>query len=114
MSDPLVFFQRDPLFGITREEFLAKLKALLQGRVDACWIFGSFFSDHFSKESDVDLILVKETDAPFLLRTREFEDLYEIGPALDILVYTPSELENLLREPAGFWKSVDSTMVRIL
>lgn len=64
----------------------------------------------FRPGSDVDLLLVKETSVPFWERVREFDDLYDLYPRLDVLVYTPEELAAQLKNPAGFWKSVKETL----
>lgn len=32
---------------------------------------------------------------------------------MDILVYRPGELQDLLKEPRGFWKSVAETLVEV-
>ena len=65
--------------------------------------------------SDVDLILVVKTGTPFTKRPADFSDLYDLGPTLDLLVYTPDEFARLTRDPSpGFWKSVTESMVRFL
>lgn len=115
MSGILVRDNRDPLFGFTRESFLSLLKDKLKGRVVSAWIFGSFATDTLKPSSDVDLILVKNSNLPFLERGREFFDLLDIGPAIDILVYTPEEFQKLTENPSvGFWTSVVKEMIRVV
>lgn len=115
MRGILVSDGRDPLFGYTRDSFLLVLKEKLGGRVESAWIFGSLATDSLKPCSDVDLILVKETTTPFLERGSEFFDLLDIGPAIDILVYTPYEFKKLTENPSvGFWRSVVKDMIRIL
>jgi len=66
-------------------------------------------------QSDLDLILVTPTSRPFVQRPLEFADLLDIVPRIDILVYTPEELEQLTRDPSpGFWRSVTSTWRRVV
>ena len=113
MNKVVLFLNKEPLGGLTKEEFIEKLKSALKNRVDECYIFGSFHTDKFSSNSDVDIILIKKTEKAFLNRGKEFLDLYEIGPKIDLLVYTPEEFTRLLEESAGFWKSVKETMVRL-
>lgn len=99
--------RRDPLFGLAPAAFEAALRQALSGRVSSAWFFGSYGTPSFSADSDVDLLLVADTDRPFPLRNREFEDLLDIIPTLDILVYTPDEFRQLTTDPsAGFWRSV--------
>lgn len=102
-----------PLRGLSREQFLGRLKEAMTGRASECCVFGSFAVDSMTHHSDVDLIIVKETTTPFLNRAQEFGDLYDIGPQLDVLVYTPEEFRSLIHEPVGFWKSVRESMIRI-
>ena len=109
----LVRSTRDPLFGRTPGELEAALQRALSGRVNEAYFFGSFGTNVFGAESDIDIILINETDAPFLMRSREFEDLLDIHPALDILIYTPDEFERLTTDPSpGFWTSVSATLRR--
>lgn len=90
--------------------FKRRLREKLRGRVSKAYLFGSFESDAFHSGSDIDLILVAETNAPFIERASQFNDLYNLYPQLDILVYTSTELESLLKENIGFWASVKETL----
>ncbi len=114
MKSSIVTVQRDPLAGLSRDEFLESLRQRLKGRVKACYCFGSFASDTMHKFSDVDLILIQETAQPFLERAAQFRDLHEIGPRLDLFIYTPEEFATLIKEPVGFWKSVRESLKQIL
>ena len=87
-----------------------RLCAHLRGRVREAYVFGSYGTNRFGPESDVDLILVTDIDLPFVERMRQFTDLYEVFPRLDILVYRPTELERLLKETTGFWASVKASL----
>jgi uncharacterized protein len=105
---------RDPLCGLSRDEFIKQLRSSLAGRVIEAWIFGSFAEETMHHYSDIDLILVKKTDIKFVERSFEFQDIRDIGPEMDILVYTPTEFKALTENPTiGFWNSVVSTMMRI-
>ena len=59
MNKVVLFLNKEPLGGMTKEEFVEKLKGALKNRVDECYIFGSFYTDKFSSNSDVDIILKK-------------------------------------------------------
>lgn len=91
-------------------DFVEQLCALLAGRVEAAYFFGSYGTPKFGPESDIDLILVTKTDLPFVERPQLFKDLYQLHPNMDMLVYLPSEFETLLREETGFWASVKSNL----
>ncbi len=113
-DNTIVILEREPLNGLNKQEFQEKLVSNLKGRVKECWIFGSFHTDLFHKDSDVDLILIKDTETPFTQRASEFMDIRDLAASVDILVYTPAEFRELLKEETGFWKSVKETMQRIL
>jgi predicted nucleotidyltransferase len=61
-------------------------------------LFGSFCSGELSEWSDLDLVIVKETQAPFLDRIRQVLELLKPQVGVDVLVYTPGEFEQLSRE----------------
>ena len=65
--------------------------------------------------SDVDLVVVAETEMSFVERPRLFWDLRDRLPSLDLLVYTPAEFRRLTDDPSpGFWRSLVAGMRRIL
>lgn len=63
-------------------------------------LFGSYCSGEVSEWSDIDLVIVRETEAPFLDRTRRVLELLKPQVGVDILVYTPDEFERLSQERA--------------
>lgn len=97
-----------------RDRVIEALRERLKGRVSAAWIFGSFATGRAMRSSDCDLLLVADSADPFWERARAFDDLYGVMPRLDVLVYRPEELDALLAEPVGFWKSVRDSMVRVI
>jgi|SRR6056297_77698 len=114
-NDILVKIERDPLFGMSRNEYMNRLKNVLSGRVEEAYIFGSFTRDDFGRFSDIDLILVCETTIPFVERATCFQDLLDLIPTTDILVYTPEEFKKIMNSAdAGFWKSVKAEMKKII
>ncbi len=56
-------------------------------------LFGSMARGDIRSASDIDLIVVKETDKKFLDRLDEFYK--DANIAMDVLVYTPDEFERL-------------------
>jgi len=60
-------------------------------------LFGSFARGDARDHSDIDLIVVKETDKRFLDRLDEFYD--DAREAMDVLVYTPQEFEEMKQRP---------------
>lgn len=61
-------------------------------------LFGSYCSGEVSEWSDLDLVIVKETRARFLDRTRQVLELLKPQVGVDVLVYTPGEFEQLSRQ----------------
>lgn len=106
---------RHPADMAYREGIVKQLQLLLKDRVDQAYIFGSFTTEGFHGDSDLDLILICRTEEPFVERGRSFFDLFDLGIAIDLLVYTPEEWEQIQREkPVGFWKSAFATLRQIL
>ncbi len=61
-------------------------------------LFGSFARGSQSQKSDIDLILVQETEEPYFERYKGIlPDLYEAvkGRDIEVLIYTPEELDRI-------------------
>jgi len=57
-------------------------------------LFGSHARDQAGAHSDVDLLVIAESDLPRHKRSRQLHLLFKPYPfAMDILVYTPKEVE---------------------
>ena len=61
-------------------------------------LFGSYSSGEISAWSDLDMVIIKETEASFLDRTRQVLELLKPQVGVDVLVYTPNEFKRLSRE----------------
>lgn len=67
-------------------------------------LFGSYARGNATEESDLDLLVIKETGLPRHKRAREIHKLFNPYPApMDILVYSPDEIEK--------WRSVKASFV---
>ncbi len=84
--------------------------------MEAAYIFGSASTGAYRENSDIDLIFVKDGNlGPFVERALLYDDILDLFPRMDILVYTPQELEQQLADSdVGFWKSVRLSMKRII
>jgi len=96
---------------------LRQLKRILERHADRfqrAYVFGSVARGEQDEASDVDLLLVRTTPAAFFDRIREVMDLVlEIG-AVDLLIYTPAELDELVNSRRnGFLEQVVAEGVRI-
>ena len=67
---------------------------------DKIILFGSYCTGQVSEWSDLDMIIIKETQVPFLDRIRRVLALLKPRVGVDVLVYTPREFERLSRERA--------------
>lgn len=115
MSGVLIANRRDPLFGLSREQVIEYLRSKLRCCVLEAYVFESFARGDMRHDSDVDCIVVAETDDPFPVRGGLFSHLRDRLPSLEILVYTPEEFARLTGNPSpGFWTSVARDLTRIL
>lgn len=71
-------------------------------------LFGSRASGDHDEYSDVDVIIVYDTDKKFLDRLAELYTSWSLPRAVDILAYTPQEFELMLADTA-FLQDVVST-----
>jgi predicted nucleotidyltransferase len=64
-------------------------------------LFGSASRDSETRKSDLDIMIIKETGKRFFDRYDEFSEIYVImkNRSVDILIYTPEELENISHRP---------------
>lgn len=64
-------------------------------------VFGSFARGTATRHSDLDLLVIENTSTPFLKRIdRYFDPLTErLGLGIDVLVYTPKEMETIKHRP---------------
>ena len=61
-------------------------------------VFGSHAKNLQDSQSDLDVIVVYQTDKKFLDRLEELYLKWNIPKAVDILAYTPEEFERMLSE----------------
>ena len=86
------------------EQELQRFIALLADdpRCKRAILFGSLASKDVHEASDIDLIIIQETSAPFWRRMREMRRRLDPHVAADLLVYTPDEFEALCKERPFF------------
>ncbi len=58
-------------------------------------VFGSLAAGNVHPWSDIDLVIIQETDLPFWHRLRAIRKLIQPKVGTDILVYTPEEWEEM-------------------
>ena len=109
------------LKGRSKEAFAAELKLHLNAHATEAYIFGSFFSEDFDADSDLDLAIVANCALPFHQRIQIFPELTQFldqnNVPVDVLIYTPAEFEELQLEgresKVGFWKNFISSSKKI-
>lgn len=69
---------------------------------DRIVLFGSAARADMHEGSDLDLLIVKETDRRFVDRIGDVLALLDLPVGVDPLVYTPDELQEMLRESNDF------------
>jgi predicted nucleotidyltransferase len=90
-----------------RDKLRAKVTAAIQRIVrgyqpERIVLFGSFARGDFHEDSDVDLLIVKDTTESPLRRMDAVLDHCEGDIAVEALIYTPAELEAMLRRGSSF------------
>lgn len=74
-------------------------------------LFGSYACEEADRFSDIDVIIVYQTQKRFLDRLEELYQHWNIDRAVDILAYTPEEYEVLLEESDFVRKAVEKGRV---
>lgn len=64
-------------------------------------LFGSISRGTGTKRSDIDILVVRETDERFFDRYQAFEKIHSHlkGRSVDLLIYTPMELDRIGHRP---------------
>jgi len=98
--------RRDRVRQLRQE--LARYVELLQEqyRPERIILFGSLSKNKTGAWSDIDLVIIKDTEKPFLDRIREIFMLLRPKVGVDFLVYTPSEFEDLCKTRLFFKEEI--------
>lgn len=76
------------------DEIINKIKDFFDP--EKIYLFGSYARGNPSDVSDIDIFVIKATNAPFHKRGRQLRALFKgTGIPLDILVYSPDEIKKL-------------------
>lgn len=82
------------------EKELQRIKTVLPAlNVEKALLFGSSARGETGAGSDIDLLIVMKTELPFLERLTALYKILDPQVALDLLVYTPEEMEMLAGRP---------------
>ena len=92
--------KRVPSIEHIRETFAPILR---KGGARKAVVFGSYARGEADQYSDLDVIIVAETDKTFFKRHENFSGVYDVWrKGLDMLIYTPTELSEMLAEGRAF------------
>ncbi len=70
---------------------------------EAVILFGSYARGDAGENSDVDFLVIAESDLPRFKRSRQLHKLFKPYPfGMDILVYTPAEIEKSTKTELSF------------
>jgi predicted nucleotidyltransferase len=85
------------------QEKLHKLLQALQGyHPQRIILFGSVARGDADADSDLDVLVIKDTADPFVRRLEAMAELCPLGVHADILVYTPHELRQMVDDGNPF------------
>lgn len=111
----VIFMPNARFAGQNIKKIKKNIVSALKNKVNSAYFFGSAARNEGDYYSDIDLIIVKDTDKPFSQRAFDFLDLLDIYHAIDILVYSPKEFEALTSNPtAGFWENVVNDLEQVI
>ena len=78
------------------------LQALQSYHPQRIILFGSVARGEADADSDLDVLVIKDTIDPFVRRLEAMAELCPLGVHADILVYTPDELRQMVEEGNPF------------
>ncbi len=83
---------------ILEKELKRIVPQLIFSGVEKIILFGSLVNKKIDKLSNIDILIVKKTDKPFLERLTEYYTTLNPRCKIDIFVYTPEEFEVMKKE----------------
>jgi len=69
-------------------------------------LFGSFARNESDDIGDVDLVVIKDTEEDFFARIRKVLKILDMRTAIDVLVYTPAEVQAMQEQGNAFIEAV--------
>lgn len=85
-----------------KEEIKRLLDSLRPYQPKKVVLFGSAAEGRLSKESDLDILVIKDTKQPFWQRQKKIAQLLEADVSVDAFVLTPQEVEKALKDVQPF------------
>jgi predicted nucleotidyltransferase len=97
---------------ISNEQIDQLIKEIVSGyEPDRIYLFGSYAKGKISEDSDIDLFIVKNTNKRRIERSWEVRKCIKNYPlsGLDVIVYTPLELQDSLLQTINIGKEAVTT-----
>ncbi len=69
-------------------------------------LFGSASKGETDRYSDIDIVVIKNTNKTFLKRLKDLATLCSLDEPVDILAYTPDEVQRMLDQDSDFMKKI--------
>ena len=97
----------------------ARIRQILQEILTAkgvreAYLFGSFAEGKCTAWSDLDIVIIQESEKPFIERPFDFQEIQDLGFPVDILVYTPQEFTKMRSSEMPFWREFERQKVRLI
>ncbi|MGI1690486.1 nucleotidyltransferase domain-containing protein [Thermoanaerobacter uzonensis] len=108
---PYIMPQKEKRLKVLRDELEKAIYSIISLNPEKVVLFGSLEREDVHLRSDIDLLIIWKTDLPFLERLQVFYDAIKPNVAMDILVYTPEEIEKLYRKNKFIAKVLDEGRV---
>lgn len=83
-------------------EIASVLQQLMEYEPQKIIIHGSLVRGDYHEESDMDLVIIKETNARFMDRIYDVLVLVKSKLSVEPLIYTEQEIEKMIKEENGF------------
>ena len=86
------------------EGSLVKVLTSLSDKVERISLFGSYARGVSDLFTDLDILIIMNTDKPFIERIKEVYSALSLPVDIDLLCYTPEEFERIKNK--GFFKKI--------
>jgi predicted nucleotidyltransferase len=96
--------QRRKEYAKLMEQSIKRIVETLSGKAERISIFGSSVDQNPDLFSDLDVLIIMDTEKPFLDRLKEIYSLLALPVDADILCYTPEEFNRIKHR--GFFKTI--------
>jgi len=97
---------------ISQSEIDKLINDIVEGyKPEKIYLFGSYANGIPNKDSDIDLFIIKRTNKRRAERSMEAREAIKKYPfvGLDIIVYTPEELESVMQDVVNIGKEAVTT-----